>query len=170
MENFSPRKSFSHRTIFFQLGALVISSFVIIGICIIIFSARGNYRNIFSMLLSPFGGLIRYYSSKFNKNWTRFPLFTFLANVFGSIILVFANNVALISNLSPIWIGFLFGIRAGFCGSLTTVSTLVNELMNSQVPLKWRYRYFFTTVVVTQLFCVAIHSVFQMYRQEEDDD
>ena len=58
----------------------------IIGICLIIFNPS-NRTLWLAMILAPFGGLSRHFLGMYLNGWKRYPLGTFLANLFGSLIL-----------------------------------------------------------------------------------
>jgi fluoride ion exporter CrcB/FEX len=76
------------------------------------------------------GAYLRYSLSFLNQRWPNFPLGTFIANIAGTWI------VAAITTISKFGVGYynvdaqavLYGVVYGFCGCLTTVSTLVKEL------------------------------------------
>jgi len=107
----------------------------------------------FSLLLaSP----LRYFLALgFNSpNRDRFPLGTFMANVFGSIVLAAVVIGEFKSNpLSPLACAALLAVDFGFCGCLTTISTFVNEI--STLDKKMAYIYGWTSIIVTQV-CLLI--------------
>lgn len=96
------------------------------------------------------GGILRFaFSLRWNQNKT-FPTGTFIANVFGSALLAFAltmaygisPNVIMPEDLSP-YIAFLIG----FCGGLTTYSTLAKEASESSRSLRY---------LLTTTFCCLL--------------
>jgi fluoride ion exporter CrcB/FEX len=83
-----------------------------------------------SAVLGIAGAYLRYSLSFLNQRWPNFPIGTFAANIAGTWI------VAATTTVSKFGVGYynvdvqavLYGITYGFCGCLTTVSTLVKEL------------------------------------------
>ncbi|ODV87145.1 hypothetical protein CANARDRAFT_190540, partial [[Candida] arabinofermentans NRRL YB-2248] len=88
----------------------------------------------FMLLFGPFGCFLRYWLSRFNsKSW--FPIGTFAANIIGcaliailSILLFGQDSSGNMLVTGKLNIDVLHGLITGFCGSLTTISTLVHEL------------------------------------------
>lgn len=141
------------------IGALALIANLVLTI---VLNVNHWYRNdySFNLLMGTLGAILRYQLSKLNsKRW--FPIGTFMANVIGVVILAIcdllvygkasrhpSNDVSnkLISNKLKLMIINGFGI--GFAGSLTTISTFINELYNMN-PLKHKYYYFWITFVIT---------------------
>ena len=81
-----------------------------------------------SMLLGPFGSISRFALSLiYNNDPLNFPMGTFLANILATGLLAILStiNTSSLSSMSCIWIA---SISAGFCGSLSTISTFIVEL------------------------------------------
>lgn len=106
-----------------------------------------RYRVLFAIVFAPPGTLLRFYLSKtLNGRITGFPLGTFVANIFGTIIegmcmdLQHASSiVADISDFNSPPCAVLQGVMLGFCGCVTTVSTWVGELNGLQRRHAWMY-------------------------------
>lgn len=95
--------------------------------CVFDYSPTSRYYSI-SMLLGPFGSISRFVLSLiYNKDPLNFPMGTFLANIFATGLLAILStiNSSSLSSMSCIWIA---SITAGFCGSLSTISTFIVEL------------------------------------------
>lgn len=102
-------------------------------------SAPETWRSqvLFALVFAPVGCLMRFKLSLWlNGKFKAFPLGTFTANIFGTLILGMCydlQHVALPSAGGMIGggllgCGILQGIQDGFCGCLTTVSTWALEL------------------------------------------
>ena len=112
---------------------LVVITCILIGV-----KKQGSWRSwTFSMLFAPFGALLRYYLSKFlNNKVSNFPLGTFTANFLGTLLLAVFTLLArgklpggkghIVTNTIALHV--LEGLDDGFCGGLTTFSTLNAEL------------------------------------------
>ncbi|KIW86523.1 hypothetical protein Z517_01921 [Fonsecaea pedrosoi CBS 271.37] len=106
-----------------------------------------RYQVLFAIVLAPPGTLLRFYLSKaLNGRITGFPLGTFVANIFGTIIeamcmdLQHASSImADISDFNSAPCAVLQGVMLGFCGCVTTVSTWVGELNSLQRKHAWIY-------------------------------
>ena len=72
--------------IHFAFPAVASLVLFITGICLIIFNPS-NRTIWLAMILAPFGGLSRHFLGMYLNGWKRYPLGTFLANLFGSLIL-----------------------------------------------------------------------------------
>ena len=72
--------------IHFAFPAIASVVLFIIGIVLIIFNPSNRIIWL-AMILAPFGGLSRHFLGMYFNGWKRFPLGTFLANIFGSLIL-----------------------------------------------------------------------------------
>lgn len=155
------KKNLFHIHPIIQMGISMGIFFLVIIVCVIVFSFTANYTGLFVILSTPFGGLTRYYLSKKNKNWPRFPLFTFIVNLFGCIFFEILMGITNRYYFSSFSLELIQGVEVGFCGSLTTVSTFANELMNSKVPLKWRYFYAFLSVVIPLILSVSLRELIQ---------
>ena len=118
-------------------------------------------RAIFSIVFAPLGCLLRFYLSlALNARVPSFPLGTFAANIFGTIIQGMCYNLQHVDGLgtsvgplaasasaSSVLVScqVLQGVMDGFCGSTTTVSTWVAELNGLS---RRRHAYFYGTASV----------------------
>lgn len=105
-----------------------------------------RFRATFPLIFSPPGCLLRYYLSKYlNSRIPSFPLGTFVANIFGTMVLGMAwdlqhaSGIGAAPNASVNACSVLEGIIEGFCGCLTTVSTWVLELDALRRRHAWFY-------------------------------
>ena len=124
-------------------------------------------RAIFAVVFSPLGCLFRFYISLFlNARIPTFPLGTFTANVFGTMILgmcydlqhvrgIGGGSAASSSKSLLTSCQVLQGIMDGFCGTLTTVSTWVAEL-NGLSRRQWAYFYGIASIGISLGFLVII--------------
>lgn len=96
-------------------------------------------RATFAIVLGPLGTFLRYELSRYlNAKSPSFPLGTFAANSLA--VLIFAVTAILQRRpTSSLGCAALQGVQDGFCGSLSTVSTLVVELRNLGTRDSWRY-------------------------------
>ena len=102
-----------------------------------------RFRAGFPLVFAPLGCLLRFYASRhMNAIMPSFPLGTFVANIFGTMVLGMswdlqhARSIGAASHLSC---AVLQGIMEGFCGCLTTVSTWVLELSSLRRRHAWIY-------------------------------
>ncbi|CAN8065994.1 unnamed protein product [Agarophyton chilense] len=109
-----------------------------------------------SSVFAPFGALMRWWLSRFNSKTERFPLGTFAANMTAMVLdlsiaaaLVVNPNVALPTQF------VLRAIITGLGGSLSTVSTWVNEA--SKLPRLWRYLYVVSTIFAALALGIVIY-------------
>lgn len=88
--------------------------------------------------LAPLGTWTRFLlSSLFNNRNPYFPYGTFLANVSGSSLISILYILSFNSSMTGcVWI---VAAQSGFCGCLTTVSTLMVELHFLKFKYAWRY-------------------------------
>ncbi|KAK5078558.1 hypothetical protein LTR64_003029 [Lithohypha guttulata] len=98
------------------------------------------------LLFAPPGCIIRFYLAKYFNRPSRqnFPLGTFLANIFGTLVLGMAWDLLHARSVGASIAGgnacaILIGIQQGFCGCLTTVSTWVVELNGMNWRAAWIY-------------------------------
>lgn len=128
-------------------------------------------RALFAIVFAPLGCLARFCVSLYlNPRIPPFPLGTFVANIFGSIILAMAYDLQHVRGIGApassssgsastysilVSCQILQGIMDGFCGSLTTVSTWVAE-MNGLGQRRHAYFYGLLSVAVALGFLVVI--------------
>jgi len=100
------------------------------------------------MMFAPAGALLRYFFSLFNKNCGHVKVFTLIPNVLAS-----AIDAVIFSRTTSVWWAD-FG--TGFNGSLSTVSTFVNEC--TSLTHKWVLVYTGLSFGIAQLVCALINS------------
>ncbi|KAJ3329323.1 hypothetical protein HDU76_008138 [Blyttiomyces sp. JEL0837] len=130
-----------------------------------VFIAVSNSRVLFfitdvaiACLFGPVGSLVRWQLAKLNKIWPNsFPIGTFLANVGGTVILAVVNLTLIRvdgEHLSPIIFSVMVAVSDGFCGCLTTLSTMANELIN--LPVHKGIMYAGTSILISQIAIGAL--------------
>lgn len=118
----------------------------------------------FSILMGAFGALLRFKLSKFNGKYfaTWFPTGTLMANIIGCLFMSIIQllllalkrpDVLLISNKVHQFI--LNGFSSGFLGSLTTMSSFINELYNLDHPW-FQHIYFWSTFIPSFIFILVV--------------
>ncbi|KIW02776.1 uncharacterized protein PV09_05838 [Verruconis gallopava] len=124
---------------------------------------RWRQDAVFAIVFAPLGCILRFLLSiKLNSLIARFPLGTFVANVFGCMVLAMCYDLQrapLASAAGQVGGGLvgcqvLQGVIDGFCGCLTTVSTWVAELKG--LRKKHAYEYGFASVAVGLSFMIVI--------------
>lgn len=114
----------------------------------------------FAAVFSFPGTLLRYVLAKYlNPRVKHFPLGTFAANVFGTVLLAIFTLLSrgklpdgsrIIKSTTTNDVVVALG--NGFCGCLTTISTFINE--GHVLPLKKTLIYYFTSIAVS--FCLIV--------------
>ncbi|GAA5922710.1 hypothetical protein JCM1841_001113 [Sporobolomyces salmonicolor] len=151
----SIRRPLPHNTAFNALVLSVGPLFLLGALFLLIFGPHSwRTRATFAIVLGPPGTLLRYQFSRWlNPLNPRLPLGTLAANSLA--VLVYAVTALLARHPnSALSCAALKGLQDGFCGSLSTVSTLVLELRG----LKRRdsYRYFVVTWCVSEVLLVLV--------------
>ncbi|DAZ94981.1 TPA: hypothetical protein N0F65_000613, partial [Lagenidium giganteum] len=141
---------------------------------VLAFVGFSNYvsSRLLAVCFGPFGALLRYYLSLFNAqpSCKSFPKYTFIPNVSASVlscVMLIIGSCAKQHSSDAYRIYQLVGegaIMVGFLGSLSTVSTWVNELDTLATQrFMWAYRYGAASIVVSQLASVCILGFFTAY-------
>lgn len=116
-------------------------------------------RAVFAIVFAPLGCLLRFYLAlALNTRLPRFPLGTFAANIFGTLIEGMCYDLQHVAGLGGtvlVSCQVLQGVMDGFCGSTTTVSTWVAEL-NGLGRRRDAYWYGVVSVAVGLGFLVVI--------------
>jgi len=119
----------------------------------------------YSMAIAPTGTILRYYFAKLNARpfSTRhgFPTGTYLANVVGTGLLALFSALqhtsAARTNLE--YCAGLQGLRDGFCGGLSTISTFFLELHRAG-PCRQNFRYALASWISGQLLCLSLFGIY----------
>lgn len=121
-----------------------------------------------ALAIAPFGTLVRYFLSRLNGRglgrerahlrWL--PLGTLATNIGASLLeaALSVTNLAATNKNSTFIIGAL---QLGFCGSMSTVSTLVNELsvLHASAPTRWRaYAYLLFSLSLAFVIGILVYS------------
>lgn len=155
-------RDFWVQLIIISVGFLLCTS----GIWCTIFLAHlpSTQQETVSLAFAPFGAALRYLLSLFNYKFPRFPLFTFIPNIFGTLVNA-AVSIVLNSSLIPadlsgsfqLWLGW--GVSAGMMGALSTVSTWIKEidtLSERKELFHWAYLYGLVSVICAQAVGLAL--------------
>lgn len=122
-------------------------------------------------LVAPFGTILRWRLSTLNFKLARlpwFPLGTFLANFIGSILSAGISAIDFIEPIDKEWtVSFIEAISLGVAGSLSTVSTLVKEIVEitekNQTYDKKAFLYAVSTLISCCLIGLAVYSPIVRY-------
>lgn len=113
------------------------------------------------LIFGPLGCILRYYLAKWlnRPSIPNFPMGTFVANVFGTLVLGMAWDLAHARSIGASPTGgnacaVLLGVEEGFCGCLTTVSTWVLEI--NGLSRRWGWIYGLTSVTVSLAGMVVV--------------
>jgi CrcB protein len=118
-------------------------------------------------LLAPLGAVLRCALGWQNRRCRRFPVGTFAANLSGTALLAVLAGVfgrrPFVAEIGAQWenvgASMLPIVGVGFCGSLTTVSSLVQEAI-VMLPLRDAYVYVAVTVVASHAVGTAVGALF----------
>lgn len=114
-------------------------------------------------LFATIGASLRFLlQDSLNKRWPKFPLGTFLCNLLGTVLLgVLRRFNAAAPNIDDDWrngaISLLPIVGIGFCGALSTVSSMANEMI---VALDRRSALIYS--IITWLFAHGIGTLVQL--------
>ena len=114
----------------------------------------------YTALLGIAGAYCRYILSFQNVYYPKFPIGTFIANVVGTALatVFFMLKQFYIDYYNVKILAVLFVLIQGYCGCLTTVSTLVVEL-DSLAPID-SYKYTFATHIASQFLLIFIRDIY----------
>ena len=111
--------------------------------------------------LAPIFAALRYHLASCNKTHTTLPVYTLLANVLSSVLTSTAAGLSDSERVgaSAVTKSLLIGISLGAAGSLSTVSSFVNECR----LLEWRHavRYVLLTFSIAQALSLAVLAGFR---------
>ena len=123
--------------------------------------------------MAPLGAWIRYHLAAFNVDWPHFPLYTFIPNIFASLLstvvtilslkLCTGRDALVTSDLQI----FLKAVGLALCGNLSTVSTFVNELRSLSAKeggLRHTAAYATATHLTGQVVSCAVLAPFYLAR------
>ncbi|GAA5888729.1 hypothetical protein JCM5296_000085 [Sporobolomyces johnsonii] len=151
----SIRRPLPHNALFNAVVLLMGPLFFLGALFLLIFGPHSwRARATFAIVLGPPGTLLRYQFSRWlNPVNPRFPLGTLAANSLAVLVYAVTSLLARHPN-SALSCAALKGLQDGFCGSLSTVSTLALELRG----LKRRdsYRYFAVSWCVSEVLLVVV--------------
>eukprot|EP00434_Breviolum_minutum_P005817 symbB.v1.2.005128.t1/scaffold226.1/size261315/7 len=152
-------KDHNHTEVFLSDAVhLAISGLALIYIATFLGIAGGHkyYTGLLDMSMAPFGALLRWWLSLFNKYTAPFPFFTLVANTLGCL----CNALAGVYEermTDALAISALGALSTGFAGSLSTVSTFISELRSDTLGgLRLRFAYFFASFVAAMTVLIPI--------------
>lgn len=126
----------------------------IVGVAVASATDKRHQKTWASAAFAPLGASLRWYLSRFNKD-ERFPLGTFIANVAASTLDVCLGALLVQRPLSLEANVVITALIKGFAGSLSTLSTFLNEA--DKMPTRRRYFYILSSVGVVQLVGLVIY-------------
>ena len=114
----------------------------------------------FSLIFAPAGAILRFFLSRYLNTLTlNFYWGTFTANIIGSVVAGILFGVSSRNVYSSLGCDSLWGLEYGFCGSLTTISTFVNEI-HTLPNVKHAYIYGVMSVLSAQILLIIIMGSF----------
>ncbi|KNF03651.1 hypothetical protein PSTG_03172 [Puccinia striiformis f. sp. tritici PST-78] len=119
----------------------------------------------YSMMIAPSGTILRYYLAKLNLRQLStnngFPTGTFLANVIATALLALFSALQYTSaaRINSEYCAGLQGLRDGFCGCLSTISTFFLEVYRAG-PCYKTFRYALTSWISGQFLCLMIFGIY----------
>lgn len=125
----------------------------------------------FAILMGAFGALMRFKLSILNgiiRPW--FPLGTLIANISGVLLISIcellllgldSKGSQLITNSTDLFI--IKGFASGWAGSLTTISSFINELYNLDYPM-YQHVYFWSTFIPSLIIIILIDGTYNWTR------
>jgi len=138
-------------------GLIMVAAVGIILSTFAVLARARDVKGLLCMAMAPFGALLRWALSLGNPSTAPYPVFTLIANTLGCGVNALAGVMA---GRAPAGLerAAWGALSSGFCGSLTTVSTLIAELRGDKLGgLRQRSAYFMSTL------CLAMAVVFPVY-------
>ncbi|BGP33870.1 hypothetical protein JCM10296v2_005676 [Rhodotorula toruloides] len=140
----------------FNLTTMLIGPLFWLGALFLLIFGPDYYRPraTFAVVLAPPGAVLRYHISRqLNRLNPKFPYGTFACNSISS--LLFAVMALLARHpRSPLGCAALGGVQDGFCGCLSTISTMIVELRGLETGQS--YRYFIVSWITAQVLFVVV--------------
>ncbi|BGP50050.1 hypothetical protein JCM10450v2_005958 [Rhodotorula kratochvilovae] len=140
----------------FNLLTIVVGPLLWLGALLLLIFGPASWRPraTFAIVVGPPGSILRYLvSRRLNRVNPSFPIGTLLVNSLS--VLIFAVAALLARHpRSALGCAALKGVQDGFCGSLSTISTLVVELRGLKTGQS--YRYFGVSWAVSQALLVVV--------------
>ena len=141
----------------------IISAFLSYLIAILLYFLAPSiwrHRATFPLLLAPPGAILRFFLARLNTRHIfidRFPLGTFLANMIATLVIsgVFAAQRQPGVTSRFVTCNALYAIQEGFCGCLSTVSTLAIE-SRAIKGVWWKWIYVGGSVVLGHILVLVI--------------
>ncbi len=158
-----------HSLLVLSLLALV---FLSVFFAVLVAALAGRVADVLlATLFAPLGACLRCLLVWQNGRCRRFPVGTFVANVVGTALLALLVGAfgrrPFVAEIGSDWenvgMSMLPIVGVGFCGSLTTVSTLVHEALVT-LPLRDAYVYALSTIVVSQAIGTGIAALLNSHR------
>ena len=118
-----------------------------------------GYREFWmAALWSPLGAVLRYQLMPWNAHDDKFPWGTWSANVLAALVCSFVSALSsTVVGVDASWaVPALQALGAGLAGSLSTVSSLVQELVGME-PVARAYLYALATIVPTMFMSLLIY-------------
>jgi fluoride ion exporter CrcB/FEX len=149
---------------------ILIALYVVCTVLVIVLPVVFDWVHLtYTATFGAVGAYLRYLLSFLNPKIKDFPIGTFIANVLGSWL------IALWTMLAKFEVPYhrhdynavLYGLSAGFCGCLTTISTFVNEI--DVLPRKRMYLYGLSSFIAAQVGIILIFDIYA-YKVVDDDE
>lgn len=127
----------------------------------------------YSIVIAPTGTILRYYLAKLNQRPLSinhgFPTGTYLANVIATALLALfsALQYSSAARAHPEYCAGLQGLRDGFCGCLSTISTFFLELHRAGSNRN-TFRYALVSWLSGQLLCLLLFGIYFWIRDPQE--
>eukprot|EP01125_Pyxidicula_operculata_P000982 TRINITY_DN1085_c0_g1_i3.p1 TRINITY_DN1085_c0_g1~~TRINITY_DN1085_c0_g1_i3.p1 ORF type:complete len:218 (+),score=1.33 TRINITY_DN1085_c0_g1_i3:592-1245(+) len=136
------------------ISLVVLASTVISDVNVVVYNDL-HVVIVYSLIFGPAGAVIRYILGTRNKSIPRFQTWTFLCNMWGCIVVLLARTMSLQSE-SRIKLIIESSLITGFAGSLTTVSSFIQQVYkyDASTSLGMSYTYSIVSILFAQIFCL----------------